>query len=154
MRAVHNRAFLSVPFSGSTLGVRIGALAYNLAEAMDAIVRGKPLPSIDFTNVISPGGEGEQAVTNSGVKAYTKLPTYDGTDLEVFCPGTSNIVIQDILADEPTTTTTSTADDTDNYDSVAQDAVAVDEDFSSMADIIDASIVLNLVVIMILVIMM
>ena len=152
MRAVQNRAFLSVPFSGSTLGVRIGALAYNLAEAMDAIVRGKPLPSIDFTNVVSPGGEGEQAVTNSGVKAYTKLPTYEGTDLEVFCPGTSNIVIQDILADEPTTT--STADDTDNYDSVAQDAVAVDEDFISTAYIVDASIVLNLVVIMILLIMM
>lgn len=34
MRAVKNRSFLTVPFSGSTLGVRIGALAYNLAEAM------------------------------------------------------------------------------------------------------------------------
>merc|ERR1719356_2345983 len=36
LRAVQNRAFVIVPFSASTLGVRIGALAYNLAEAFSA----------------------------------------------------------------------------------------------------------------------
>lgn len=96
MRAVQNRAFLTVPFSASTLGVRIGALAYNLAEAMAALTRGAPLPSLEFSQVatITGGGGGSQAVTRSGVKVYTTLPEYEGINLNTFCPGAPpNLVI-------------------------------------------------------------
>jgi hypothetical protein len=34
LRAVQSRAFVTVPYSGSTLGVKNGAGAYNLAEAV------------------------------------------------------------------------------------------------------------------------
>ena len=91
LRAVQNRAFLTVPFSGSTLGVRIGALSYNLAEAFAALAYGRPLPSIEFSEV------GLQAVTRSGVKVYTSLPTWNGTDLNALCPGSSpELVIRDV----------------------------------------------------------
>ena len=73
-----------VPFSASTLGVRIGALAYNLAEAMAALIRGEALPSLQFTetSITSDGLEGSlQAVGKSGVRAFEKLPTWNGTDL-------------------------------------------------------------------------
>jgi type IV secretory pathway TraG/TraD family ATPase VirD4 len=72
LRAVQERAFLTVPFSGSTLGVRIGALAYNLAEAMSALTRGTPLPSLQFSSVDLAATNGRQVVAKSGVKAYTK----------------------------------------------------------------------------------
>lgn len=77
LRAVQNRAFLVVPFSASTLGVRIGALAYNLAEAIAALIRGEPLPSIQFSQVaITSDGTsvdgGVQAVGKSGVRVFEK----------------------------------------------------------------------------------
>ena len=93
LRAVQNRAFLVVPFSASTLGVRIGALAYNLAEAIAAITRGEALPSLQFseTSIAAHGGaDGSlQAVGKSGVRAFEKLPTWNGTDLNLLCPGSS-----------------------------------------------------------------
>lgn len=46
LRAVQNRAFIILPFSGSVLGVRIGAIAYNLAEAMDALTQSEILSNI------------------------------------------------------------------------------------------------------------
>ncbi len=82
-----------MPFSASTLGVRIGALAYNLAEAIAAITRGEALPSLQFseTSIAAHGGaDGSlQAVGKSGVRAFEKLPTWNGTDLNLLCPGSS-----------------------------------------------------------------
>ena len=76
LRAVQNRAFLVVPFTASTPSVRIGALAYNLAEAMAAIIRGEALPSIQFSETsIGSADWGAQAVGRSGVVAFEKLPT-------------------------------------------------------------------------------
>jgi hypothetical protein len=68
-----------VPFTASTMGVRIGVLAYNLAEAMAAIIRGEALPSIQFSETsIAAHGSADgsiQAVGRSGVRAFEKLPT-------------------------------------------------------------------------------
>jgi hypothetical protein len=93
LRAVQSRAFLVVPFSATTLGVRIGAVSYNLAEAMAAIIRGEALPSIQFseTSIAAHGGtDGSvQAVGKSGVRAFEKLPMWNGTDLNQLCPGSS-----------------------------------------------------------------
>jgi len=101
LRAVQERAFLTVPFSGSTLGVRVGSLAYNLAEAFVALARGTPLPAIDFSSITIPSthGGGSQAVTRSGVKVYTKLPVYESVDLDSFCPGSSDLQIKNITDD-------------------------------------------------------
>ena len=61
------------------MGVRIGVLAYNLAEAMAAIIRGEALPSIQFSETsIAAHGSADgrvQAVGRSGVRAFEKLPT-------------------------------------------------------------------------------
>jgi iron complex transport system substrate-binding protein len=97
LKAVQNRAFISIPFSGSTLGVKVGAVAWNLAEAMTAVYNGKPLSSAQFSlvDITSAGDEGTEAVSSSGVKVYSKLPIVNGIDLDTFCPGTSHIVIQD-----------------------------------------------------------
>lgn len=97
LRAVQSRAFISVPFSGSTLGVKIGAVALNLAEAIATVGRGLPLSSAQFSliNISSDGNVGGEAISNSGVKVYTKFPTVNGVDLDKFCPGESNIVIKD-----------------------------------------------------------
>ncbi len=93
LRAVQNRAFIVVPFSASTLGVRIGALAYNLAEAMAALIRGEALPSLQFSQTsISPAGVADdslQALGKSGVRVYEKLPIWNGNNLDEFCPGSS-----------------------------------------------------------------
>ena len=99
LRAVQNRRFVTVPFSASTLGVRIGSLAYNLAEAFVAMANGEPLSSLDFTEVTitMDGNTGSQAVGGSGVRAYTRLPMFGDIDLEEFCPGgaSDNIVVSD-----------------------------------------------------------
>ena len=79
-----------VPFSASTLGVRIGAVSYNLAEAMAAIIRGEALPSIQFSETSMGGTDGSvQALGKSGVRVFEKLPTWNGTDLNQLCPGSS-----------------------------------------------------------------
>lgn len=100
LRAVQNRAYVTVPFSGSTLGVRVGSVAYNLAEAMVALVReDSPLPAVEFSNVsiASDSGGGFQAITRSGVKVYTRLPIVNGVDLDQVCPGSSaNLEIRDV----------------------------------------------------------
>lgn len=100
LRAVQNRAYISVPFSGSTMGVRIGSLAYNLAEAIVALGRNQPLPSIEFSSIAldNSAGGGSQAITSSGVKVYTRLPVFNGTDLEVTCAKEANTVeIRDVI---------------------------------------------------------
>lgn len=106
LRAVQNRAFLTVPFSASTLGVRVGSVAYNLAEAMVALTRGRPLPSLEFSNVSitwdgndveNTGTGGYQAVSRSGIKVYTRLPMFQGIDLHTSCPGVpNNLEIRDV----------------------------------------------------------
>ena len=82
-----------MPFSVSTLGVRIGALAYNLAEVIAAITCREALPTLKFskTSIAAHGGaDGSlQAVGKSGVRAFEKLPTWNGTDLNLLCPGSS-----------------------------------------------------------------
>lgn len=105
LTAVKNRRLLAVPFSASTMGVRIGALAYNLAEAAVALANGQPLYSATFSTDISLV-EGT-VIGTSGVKAYTQLPKYtylDETtnenvtvDLEKLCEGnpTSTVVSDD-----------------------------------------------------------
>lgn len=88
-----------MPFSATTLGVRIGSLAFNLAEAIVAMANGEPLSTFDFTetSITEDGNEGRQALGGSGVRAYTRLPVFEGVDLETFCPGesSSNIAIAD-----------------------------------------------------------
>ena len=89
LRAVKNRAFLIVPFSGSTLGVRVGSLAYNMAEAMVALARNTPLPALEFTDVTTAVGS-RQAVAKSGLKVYTKFPVFNNTNLDETCPGSAD----------------------------------------------------------------
>lgn len=89
MRAVQNRQFIVVPFSGTTLGVRIGAVAYNLAEAMVALARGVPLQEVDFQAVETNNANG--FLSSSGVFVYRNLPEVEGVDLDTFCPGTNMI---------------------------------------------------------------
>ena len=96
LRAVQNRAFIQVPFSASTLGVRIGALAYNLAEAFTAIVQGEALPSLQFTptSIADDGSDSSpQVIAKSGIRVFDALPTWNGTDLNELCPG-SNTGVQ------------------------------------------------------------
>ena len=96
LRAVQNRAFIQVPFSASTLGVRIGALAGNLAEAFAALVRGAPLPSLQFTptSIADDGtSTSAQALGRSGARVYETLPVWNGTDLNKLCPG-ANVAFQ------------------------------------------------------------
>jgi len=83
MRAVQERQFLVLPFAASNVGVRLGAAAYNMAEAIAALARGKPLNSLEFTE----NEDATEAVSLSGLKVWTTLPTWNGTDLETFCPG-------------------------------------------------------------------
>jgi len=93
MRAVQERQFLTMPFAASNVGVRLGAAAYNMAEAMSALARGKPLNALEFT----PNADASEAVSLSGLKVWTTLPTWEGTDLETFCPGShKDIEIRDL----------------------------------------------------------
>ena len=103
---MENRAFISIPFSGATLGVRVGSVAYNLAEAVAALTRNESLSSISFSKVSITSDEdgddegAQQAVATSGVKVYTRLPVFNGTSLESFCPGSTTQVQ---IRDEPET---------------------------------------------------
>ncbi|VEU42937.1 unnamed protein product [Pseudo-nitzschia multistriata] len=83
MKAVQERQFLVMPFAASNVGVRLGAAAYNMAEAMASLARGKPLNALEFTA----NEESTEAVSLSGLKVWTTLPIWNGTDLETFCPG-------------------------------------------------------------------
>jgi len=85
MRAVQERNFIVVPFAATNLGVRLGALAYNFAEAMAALARGSPLNALQFT--VDP--DGSEATSTSGAKVWMdKFPKFEEIDLEEFCPGT------------------------------------------------------------------
>lgn len=104
LRAVQNRHFITVPFSATTLGVRVGSLSFNLAEAIVAMANGEPLSTLDFTetSITNDGNVGRQALGKSGARAYTRLPIFttmenETIDLETFCPGgpENNIVIAD-----------------------------------------------------------
>jgi hypothetical protein len=93
LRAVQNRRFITIPFSATTLGVRIGSLAFNLAEASTALVQNGGLSSVQFTEV-SLSDEATSALGSSGAIVYTRLPIVNNVDLESFCPGgQSNIFI-------------------------------------------------------------
>jgi hypothetical protein len=120
LRAVQERAFLTVPFSGSTLGVRVGALAYNLAEAMAALTRGTPLTSLEFSSVDLAATNGRQVVAKSGVKAYTTLPIWNGTDLHAFCPGAArpSLEIRDLPDDVAAATTITKGEEKSNNDKI------------------------------------
>jgi len=63
---------------------------------MAALARGRHLSLVEFSDIsLSTGGS--QAVTKSGVKVYTTLPTWNGTDLNEACPGSPvGVVIADI----------------------------------------------------------
>jgi hypothetical protein len=75
----------------------VGALSYNLAEGIVALARDIPLSKVDFSEVsiTADGDAGGQGVAKSGVRVYTRLPFFEGTDLELVCPGTSSVVIGD-----------------------------------------------------------
>ena len=97
MRAVQERQFLYLPFAASNVGVRLGAAAYNMAEAMAALARGRPLNSLDFTA----NEDASEAVSLSGLKVWTTLPTWNGTDLNTFCPGSpKNIELREVSYEE------------------------------------------------------
>jgi len=109
LRAVQNRRFITIPFSATTLGVRIGSLAYNLAEAVTALVNNSPLSAVQFTEVSFDGDHGgaTEALGKSGAIVYTRLPIFTNdthnADLETICPGggLSNIFIaNDMIADD------------------------------------------------------
>ena len=106
------------------MGVRIGSLSYNLAEAVVALANNEPLSSLDFSEVTITGTDGaesgRQAVGSSGLKAYTRLPVFNGVDLETFCPGeatSDSVFITDDppanLAPEPQNVPTDNSDDDD-----------------------------------------
>lgn len=71
----------------------MGALAYNFAEAMASLARGVPLNALQF----SVDEETLEATSLSGAKVWTTLPTYDGIDLNTFCPGVPKAInVQEI----------------------------------------------------------
>jgi len=94
MRAVQERNFIVVPFAATNLGVRLGALAYNMAEAMAALGRGAPLNALQFT--VDP--DGSEATSTSGAKVWTKdFPMFEEINLEEICPGKpKNIEVKDL----------------------------------------------------------
>ena len=86
MRAVQERNFIVVPFAATNLGVRLGALAYNMAEAMSALSKGSPLNALQFT--MYPDGSEATSTSTSGAKVWTKsFPMYEEINLEEICPG-------------------------------------------------------------------
>mmetsp|Transcript_2569 Transcript_2569/g.2979 ORF Transcript_2569/g.2979 Transcript_2569/m.2979 type:complete len:429 (+) Transcript_2569:488-1774(+) len=95
MRAVQERQFLVLPFAASNVGVRLGTAAYNMAEAVAALARGKPLNALEFTE----NKEASEATSLSGLKVWTTLPTWEGTDLETFCPGSPKNIELKVLTD-------------------------------------------------------
>ncbi len=97
MRAIQERQFLYLPFAASNVGVRLGAAAYNMAEAMAALARGKPLNSLEFTA----SEDASEAVSLSGLKVWKTLPSWNGTDLNTFCPGSpKNIELREVSYEE------------------------------------------------------
>ena len=102
LTAVKNRRFVTIPFSATTLGVRIGSVAWNLAEAVRALTHTNAgLSSVQFTEVSFDGSETKEALGTSGAIVYTRLPVYNNIDLESFCPGgQSTIFIDDSMAVE------------------------------------------------------
>jgi hypothetical protein len=95
MRAVQERQFLFLPFAASNVGVRLGAAAYNMAEAIAALARGKPLNALEFTA----NEDASEAVSLSGLKVWTTLPTWNGVDLETFCPGSTKDIEIRVVSD-------------------------------------------------------
>jgi hypothetical protein len=130
LRAVKNRSYISVPFSGSTLGVKIGATALHLAEAMAALIRdGHELPSVQFTSIVAitadgqDGSSGTQAVAKSGVKVYTTLPSLNGVDLENTCVvDAPTVIISDDVGviEEPEEEDTEQVNEPDNEEEVTE----------------------------------
>ena len=136
--AVQNRRFITIPFSATTLGVRIGSLAFNLAEAVTALVRNEPLSALQFTEVSLEASNDEEAfgveaLGKSGSIVYTRLPVYGNVDLETFCPGgQSSIFIGALEVDTETTT----ADDSEKVEKVepSADQVEVTSDADEAGD--------------------
>ena len=77
-----------MPFSAGSLGGRFGALVYNFAEAVVALARNIPISQINFSqiSITADGDVGGQGVAKSGVRLYTRLPVFNGANLEDFCP--------------------------------------------------------------------
>ena len=115
LQAVQNRRFITIPFSATTLGVRIGSLALNLAEAVTALVQTTPLSAVSFTETSLADDSAKEALGASGAIVYTRLPIVNNVDLETFCPGgeTKIFVALDDAPDEPATPTTTVEEDTD-----------------------------------------
>lgn len=65
--------------------MRIGSHAFNLAEAVTAMVNNRTLSSVEFSEISFEGGT--QAQGKSGAKVYTRLPVVNGVDLANTCPG-------------------------------------------------------------------
>jgi hypothetical protein len=149
LSAVQNRRFITIPFSATTLGVRIGSLAFNLAEAVTALVRNEPLSALQFTEVSLEASTkdeeafGIEALGKSGSIVYTRLPVYENVDLETFCPGgQSSIFIGTLDVDTETT-----ADDSDKVETspvaeqveVTSDADAGEAEDEKEEDTMDTS---------------
>jgi hypothetical protein len=109
LRAVQNRDFVAVAFSGSTLGAKNGAVAFNLAEAMVALVTGRTLNSEEFSvlTITADGNLARSARSSSGVRTYITLPTIDlksvtkldadqgkKINLDEFCPGKNKVRVE------------------------------------------------------------
>jgi len=98
MRAVKERAFVVVPFAATNLGVRLGAMVYNFAEAMGALSRGKSLSALQFTT----DEETAELSSTSGARVWTSLPEHGGIDLEEICPGAPRVIeISDAAEESP-----------------------------------------------------
>ncbi|KAG7374294.1 ABC-type Fe3+-hydroxamate transport system, periplasmic component [Nitzschia inconspicua] len=140
LRAVRNRAYISVPFSGSTLGVKIGTLAYILAEAMVALAHSRPLPSLDFSpitisydakNNFVDAKSGSQAITLSGVKVYITLPTFDSTNLEETCAVDAPQIIIADSQDKEQNTIEDSGDDVNSEHEVDSNPESADNEHSA-----------------------
>ena len=70
--------------SSSSLSVPLLWLAFNLAEAMTALIQGEALPSLEFST------ENGRVLGKSSVRVMEKLPMWNGTDLDELCPGSSS----------------------------------------------------------------
>lgn len=83
MDAFKRRRLVTIPFSGSTLGPRLGQVSLHLAQAVLAMTKNMSLPQKDWTAAVATGSDGERIFqSTSGMTVFVKFGNSFATD----CP--------------------------------------------------------------------